>query len=68
MDKEIVKQIIIEELTKTEVNNMIRDRFSSEVNSRDFERKVREIIAKSLEDFYKTLWSKRNIWVGDIKK
>jgi hypothetical protein len=63
MDKEL-KKLIVEELTRAEVNGMI----SSQMNSKEFKDKVKEISAKVLEELYKILWTRKNFWSDAIKK
>jgi hypothetical protein len=63
MDKEL-KKLIAEELTRAEVNGMI----SSQMNSKEFKDKVKEISAKVLEELYKILWTRKNFWSDAIKK
>lgn len=63
MDKEL-KKLIVEELTRAEVNGMI----SSQMNSKEFKDKVKEISAKVLEELYKILWTRKNFWADAIKK
>ena len=67
MDKEL-KRLIVEELTKTEVQNMIAGDRDTILNSREFKNKVKEISAKVLEELYKILWTRKNFWSDAIKK
>lgn len=63
-----LKRIITEELTKTEVNNMIKSKLGTNLKSRDFESKVREIVIACISELYKSLWSKKSLWSTDLKK
>lgn len=63
-----LKKIIIEELTKSEVKNMISGELSSNLNSKEFKEKVKDITAKVLEELYKILWTRKNFWSDQIRK
>lgn len=69
------------DLTKKEVNQMIKDEFKKFVNN-DLDNEVEKIIRKSssksrgevtktikdaIEKFAKVLWVKRDFWKSDIK-
>ena len=57
-----LKQIINEELTKTEVNNMIQSKLQSHLKSNDFKKKVKELSAAVIADVFKVLWQRNNFW------
>lgn len=67
MDNEL-KKLIVEELTKSEVRNIIASEYSSSLNSKEFKDKVKEISAKVIEELYKILWTRKNFWSDAIKK
>lgn len=60
--------LIKEELTKTEITNIVMSKLSSELSGESFERKIKKIAAKVVEELFKTLWQKRSFWQNDIKK
>lgn len=63
-----LKRVLLEELTKTEVNDMIKSKLGTNLKSRDFESKVREIVIACIYELYKSLWSKKSVWSSDLKK
>jgi hypothetical protein len=67
MDKEL-KKLIVEELTKAEVQGMIAGDRDNILNSKEFKSKVKEISAKVLEELYKILWTRKNFWSDAIRK
>lgn len=67
MDKEL-RKLIVEELTKSEVKSMISAELGSNLNSKEFKDKVKEISVKVLEELYKILWTRKNFWSDAIKK
>lgn len=63
-----LKKLIIEELTKSEVRGMISNEFTSNLNSKEFKDKVKDITSKVIEELYKILWTRKNFWSDAIKK
>ena len=67
MNKEL-KKLIVEELTKAEVQGMIAGDRDNILNSKEFKSKVKEISTKVLEELYKILWTRKNFWSDAIRK
>lgn len=65
---ERIKQIIVEELTKAEVNGIVSGKLDSFLNSKEFKDKVKDISAKVIEELYKVLWTRKTFWADLIKK
>lgn len=61
-----LKQIINEELTKTEVNSMIQSKLQSHLKSNDFKKKVKELSAAVIADVFKVLWQRNNFWKSTV--
>lgn len=61
-----IKEIINEELTKTEVESIVSNRLSSAYDSRDFKKAVKEISAEVIEDLFRTLWNRSSTWKGGV--
>lgn len=57
-----LRELIIEELTKSEVNSMIKDKISSNIDSKEFAKKVKEISAEVVNNLFRTLWQQNNLW------
>lgn len=62
-----IQRMVNEELTKSEVTNMIKSNISSELSSRDFKKVVRDISSDVIEDLFKALWQNNNIWKSRVK-
>ena len=60
IDREQIKQILREELSKTDSDKLLK--------SREFEQKVKAITTKVIEEFYKIMWQKKNFWSDSISK
>ena len=63
-----IKEIINEELSKTEVESIVSNRLSSAYNSMDFKKAVKEITAEVIEDLYRTLWNRSSTWKGGVTR
>jgi len=61
-----IDQIITEELSKNEVNSIVANKISSSYDTKEFERKVKEIVADAIEDLYKTLFNRSSSWKGGV--
>lgn len=68
INKEKVKNILQEEITKNEINQMISKRLENQLESNEFKRKVKEIIPLVIEELFKVLWQKRSFWQSSIKR
>ena len=63
-----IRQIINEEIIKTEVESIVSNRISSAYNTRDFKRAVKEVTAEVIEDLFRTLWNRSSTWKGGITR
>lgn len=61
-NNERIYSIINEELTKSDVNSMISSRLDSEMSSREFKKKVKELSAEVINDVFRILWQRNNFW------
>jgi hypothetical protein len=59
-------KIISEEISKSDVNSIVASKISSSYDSKEFERKVKEIVADAIEDLYKTLFNRSSSWKGGV--
>lgn len=65
---ERIRQIINEEISKTEVESIVSNRLSSTYDSRDFKRAVKDITAEVIEDLFRTLWNRSSTWKGGVTR
>ena len=63
-----IKEIINEEINKTEVESIVSNRISSVYDSNEFKKAVRKVAADVIEDLYKTLWNRSSSWKGGISR
>lgn len=69
--KKIVTNQIIKEnnLTKIDVTNIVRDTIKNDAQiKKEVEKKVKELVANSVNTLFKTLWQRRNFYEDEIKK
>jgi hypothetical protein len=65
---ERIKQIIREEINKTDVEAIVNRKLSSSYDSRDFKKAVKDITADVIEDLFRTLWNRSSSWKGGITR
>ena len=61
------KKKINEELTNSEVRNIINSKLDDFIKEKEFEKRVREISSDALEKFFKMMYNKRGFWKSEIK-
>ena len=66
------KKILSEEMTKTEIRELVRDTLDAELKSKfkdgkiTDEEKVRSVVKDLLKKHYKTLWTKANYFIEEL--
>jgi len=68
MNDKRLKQLINEELSKTDITNLVKDENSKLIKSKDFELRVKQISGKVIEELYRILWQRKNFWSDTINK
>ena len=63
-----LQQIINEELSKSDVNSMISSKLNSTLSSREFKQKVKELSADVVNELFKLLWQRNNIWKSSVSR
>ena len=69
--KKIVEEQLLNEseLSKTDVTNIVKDTIKNDTQvKKDIEKKVKELVANSVNTLFKTLWQRRNFYEDEIKK
>lgn len=54
-----IKSIILEELSRSDKSDLLKDN--------DFKRRVKEITADVLEQFFKEMWTRKGMWKNSLK-
>ena len=63
----VIKNIIKEELSKSEVNTLISNKLDSFLDSRDFDKAVKKISSEIIRTLFKVLWQHNNVWASTVK-
>lgn len=61
------RMILNEEITKSDVESIVRDKLSSYLKRREAETLIKDIVADCVERFFKMMYNKRGFWKNDIK-
>ena len=61
------RKYINEDVTSSEVRNIVNSKLDAFLNERDFEKRVNELSAKVLEKFIAQLFNKRLMWTSSLK-
>lgn len=65
---EEIYRIINEEMSKNEISSLISSKIDSNMSSKEFEKKVREITSSVVSELFKILWQRDSLWKNSIKK
>ena len=70
LKKIISSQLMNEsELSKTDVTNIVKDTIKNDSQiKKNIEKKVKELVANSVNTLFRTLWQRRNFYEDEIKK
>lgn len=63
-----IRQIISEEISKSDVESIVSRKIDNSYDSRDFKKAVKEVVADAIEDFYRTLWNRSSMWRSSITR
>lgn len=65
--REYIDKLIVEELSKGEINSMINSKIEDFLQKQEFKKVVRTIIADVLEELYRALYQRKSFWQSAIK-
>jgi hypothetical protein len=68
VNEEKIIQIINEEMSKSEITSLIQSKIDSNISSKDFEKKVKEITSSVINELFKILWQRNSFWKDSIKR
>lgn len=66
--KDKLYQIINEEMSKSEISSLISSKIDSNLSSKEFEKKVKEITTSVMSELFKLLWQRESFWKNSIKR
>lgn len=70
MDKiniNLLKQIINEELTHSDVRRITNSEIDDYLKSKEFETAVKKLIVDTMEKYYRMMYNKRGFWKGELR-
>lgn len=56
-----------EELTRGEVRGIVDSCIDDFLKEKEFKKAVNEIVADSLDTFFREMWTKRSVWKNAVK-
>ena len=62
INESVIKNIIEEELTRSDVNSIISDKMSSQ----EFKKKVKELASEVVNELFKILWQRNTLWKSSV--
>jgi len=68
IDSNVLRQMVSEELNRSDIRSMINDRIHELLREREFEDKIKDITSEVFEKFFKMMYTKRGFWKNDIKR
>ena len=66
-EERYVRNLIREELSKSEVRGMITTALDNFLKERELRKRIRELSAEILEDFFRQMWQRKGFWQSGIK-
>lgn len=63
-----IRKIILEELSKSDVETIVSRKIDNSYDSREFKKAVKRVSAEVIEDLYRTLWNRSSMWRGGVVK
>lgn len=68
MDDKKIRRIIKEEITKTEVTNLVMSKISEKLDSSAFEKKIKKMVADVVSNVFKILWQRDSSWKNAVSR
>ena len=63
-----IRKIILEELSKSDVESIVSRKIDDSYDSREFKKAVKKLSAEVIEDLYRTMWNRSSMWRGGVVK
>lgn len=67
INEDAIRDLVIEELTKTEVRSMIDSKLDDFLNKRELKKMVRGVVTDVIDDFFREMWRKNGFWKTSLK-
>lgn len=66
LNEQILRSIIEEELTKSEVSSLIANKIDDNLSSAAFKKKVKELASDVVSELFKILWQRNSFWKSSV--
>lgn len=66
LNEQILRSIIEEELTKSEVSSLIANKIDDNLSSASFKKKVKELASDVVSELFKILWQRNSFWKTSV--
>lgn len=68
LTEEKLVELINEEMSKSDITSLIMNKIDSNMSSKEFEKKVKEITSSVINELFKLLWQRNSFWKDSIKR
>lgn len=66
LNEQILRGIIEEELTKSEISSLIANKIDDNLSSSAFKKKVKELASDVVSELFKILWQRNSFWKSSV--
>ena len=66
LNEQILRSIIEEELTKSEISSLITNKIDDNLSSAAFKKKVKELASDVVSELFKILWQRNSFWKSSV--
>lgn len=66
LNEQILRGIIEEELTKSEISSLIANKIDDNLSSAAFKKKVKELASDVVSELFKILWQRNSFWKSSV--
>jgi len=67
VNESVIRRMVNEELTKSDVRSLINSRIEDYMDGRDFEKKVSKITADVIDELLTNFWQRKGFWKSMLK-
>ena len=66
LNEQILRSIIEEELTKSEISSLIANKIDDNLSAAAFKKKVKELASDVVSELFKILWQRNSFWKSSV--
>lgn len=68
VNKSVIRRMVNEELSKSEVRSLVNSRIEDYMDGRDFKKKVSSIAADVIDELLTNFWQRKGFWKSMLKR